>query len=92
MTRWLCLCPQLNIYTPLPQSAQAHFVPESPGVIQSGLTTARESILPFVQAVQVFRFDVCIYSGTSEYIKVHKFTDLTCCRITSYFHILSHSL
>ncbi|XP_070769572.1 MICOS complex subunit MIC27 [Enoplosus armatus] len=43
---------KLNIYTPLPQSAQAQFVPERPGLIQSGLTTAREGILPFVQAVQ----------------------------------------
>lgn len=51
-----CLCPQLNIYTPLPQSAQAQFVPERPGVIQSGLTAARESILPIFQAVKVFRF------------------------------------
>ncbi|XP_037636661.1 MICOS complex subunit MIC27 isoform X6 [Sebastes umbrosus] len=43
---------KLNIYTPLPQSAQAQFVPERPGVIQSGLTTARETIVPYVQAVQ----------------------------------------
>ncbi|XP_071313641.1 MICOS complex subunit MIC27 [Trachinotus anak] len=43
---------KLNIYTPLPQSTQAQFVPESPGVIESGLTTARESILPFAQAVK----------------------------------------
>ncbi|KAM9356772.1 MICOS complex subunit MIC27 [Symphorus nematophorus] len=43
---------KLNIYTPLPGSAQAQFVPESPGVIQSGLTTARETILPIVQAVK----------------------------------------
>nr|XP_033489818.1 MICOS complex subunit MIC27 isoform X3 [Epinephelus lanceolatus] len=43
---------KLNIYTPLPQSAQAQFVPESPGVIQSGLTTAREGILPFVLAIK----------------------------------------
>ncbi|XP_042349837.1 MICOS complex subunit MIC27 isoform X3 [Plectropomus leopardus] len=43
---------KLNIYNPLPQSAQAQFVPETPGVIQHGLTTARESILPFVQAVK----------------------------------------
>lgn len=60
MTCWLCLCPQLNIYTPLPQSAQAQFVPERPGVIQSGLTTARESILPFYLAVKVLRF-WCVY-------------------------------
>ncbi|XP_068570450.1 MICOS complex subunit MIC27 [Cebidichthys violaceus] len=43
---------KLNIYSPLPLSAQAQFVPERPGVIQSGLTTARESLLPFVQAVK----------------------------------------
>ncbi|GLD72128.1 MICOS complex subunit MIC27-like protein, partial [Lates japonicus] len=43
---------KLNIYTPLPQSAQAQFVPERPGAIESGLTTARETILPFAQAVK----------------------------------------
>ncbi|KAI3351952.1 hypothetical protein L3Q82_020776 [Scortum barcoo] len=43
---------KLNIYTPLPRSAQAQFIPETPGVIQNGLTTVRESVLPFVQAVQ----------------------------------------
>ncbi|XP_060904908.1 MICOS complex subunit MIC27 [Labrus mixtus] len=43
---------KLNIYTPLPQSAPAQFVPERPGLIQRGLTTARESIRPFVQTVQ----------------------------------------
>ncbi|XP_035525200.1 MICOS complex subunit MIC27 isoform X2 [Morone saxatilis] len=43
---------KLNIYTPLPQSAQPHFAPESPGVIQNGLTTARERIQPFFQAVK----------------------------------------
>ncbi|KAG7241769.1 hypothetical protein INR49_024739 [Caranx melampygus] len=43
---------KLNVYTPLQQSAQAHFVPEKPGVIESGLTTARESILPLAQAVK----------------------------------------
>uniref|UniRef100_A0A3B4UDI4 MICOS complex subunit n=1 Tax=Seriola dumerili TaxID=41447 RepID=A0A3B4UDI4_SERDU len=43
---------QLNIYTPLPQSAQVQFVQERPGVIESGLTTARESILPLAQAVK----------------------------------------
>lgn len=55
----ICLCPQLNIYTPVPSSAQAQFVPESPGFIQSGITTTRESILPFFQAVKVFSFAVC---------------------------------
>ncbi|XP_074504117.1 MICOS complex subunit MIC27 isoform X12 [Sebastes fasciatus] len=43
---------KLNIYTPLPQFAHALFVPERPGVIQSGLTTARETVAPYVQAVQ----------------------------------------
>uniref|UniRef100_A0A7N6ARZ1 MICOS complex subunit n=1 Tax=Anabas testudineus TaxID=64144 RepID=A0A7N6ARZ1_ANATE len=43
---------KLNIYTPLPQSAQVQIVPEQPGVIESRLTTARERILPFVQAVK----------------------------------------
>ncbi|XP_035861195.1 MICOS complex subunit MIC27 isoform X2 [Sander lucioperca] len=43
---------KLNIYTPLPQSAQAQFVPERPGAIQTGFTTVRESILPCVQAVK----------------------------------------
>ncbi|KAM6999970.1 MICOS complex subunit MIC27 [Tautogolabrus adspersus] len=43
---------KLNIYTPLPQSAPAQFVPERAGSIQRGLTSARESIQPFVQAVK----------------------------------------
>ncbi|XP_030595183.1 MICOS complex subunit MIC27 isoform X2 [Archocentrus centrarchus] len=43
---------RLNVYTPLPQSNQATFVPESPGVFESGVTTARESVLPFVKAVK----------------------------------------
>uniref|UniRef100_UPI0037E738D0 MICOS complex subunit MIC27 n=1 Tax=Semicossyphus pulcher TaxID=241346 RepID=UPI0037E738D0 len=43
---------KLNIYTPLPQSSPAQFVPESPGVIQRGLTTAREGIRPLVQGVK----------------------------------------
>ncbi|XP_070819576.1 MICOS complex subunit MIC27 [Chaetodon trifascialis] len=49
---------KLNIYTPLPQSAQAQFVPERPGVIQSGLTAARESILPVYLAVKGACFSV----------------------------------
>lgn len=48
----LCLCPQLNIYAPLPDAAQ--FLPESPGVVERGLATAREGVLPLVQAVKVF--------------------------------------
>ncbi|XP_062249797.1 MICOS complex subunit MIC27 [Platichthys flesus] len=43
---------KLNIYTPLSQSAEVQYVPESPGVIESGLTAARESILPFALAVK----------------------------------------
>ncbi|CAJ1058269.1 MICOS complex subunit MIC27 isoform X7 [Xyrichtys novacula] len=43
---------KLNIYTPLPQSAPAQFVPEEPGLIQSGFTTTREGILPVAQAVK----------------------------------------
>ncbi|XP_023129883.2 MICOS complex subunit MIC27 isoform X1 [Amphiprion ocellaris] len=43
---------RLNIYTPLPQSPQVKFVPESPGIIESGLTAAREGVLPFVLAVK----------------------------------------
>ncbi|XP_034740065.1 MICOS complex subunit MIC27 isoform X1 [Etheostoma cragini] len=43
---------KLNVYTPLPQSAPAQFVPERPGVVQTGFTTVRERILPIVQAVK----------------------------------------
>ncbi|XP_034454007.1 MICOS complex subunit MIC27 [Hippoglossus hippoglossus] len=43
---------KLNIYTPLSQSAEVQFVPESPGIIESGLTAAREGMLPFAQAVK----------------------------------------
>ncbi|XP_040030725.2 MICOS complex subunit MIC27 isoform X3 [Gasterosteus aculeatus] len=43
---------KLNIYSPLPQSDPARFVPERPGVIQRGLTTTRERLLPFVLAVK----------------------------------------
>ncbi|TKS72624.1 MICOS complex subunit MIC27 [Collichthys lucidus] len=43
---------KLNVYTPLPGPAQPQFVPEEPGVIQSGLTTARETIQPLFQAVK----------------------------------------
>lgn len=48
-----CLFCQLNIYTPLPQSSQAQVVPERSGIIQSGITTAREGIQPFAQASKV---------------------------------------
>ncbi|KAM4555665.1 LOW QUALITY PROTEIN: MICOS complex subunit MIC27-like [Odontesthes bonariensis] len=47
---------KLNIYTPLPGSAQAKFVPLSPGIIERSLTTTREGVLPLVQAVK----GVCI--------------------------------
>lgn len=43
---------KLNIYTPLPQSDATHFVPEDPGFVQRGLTTAREGVLPFALAVK----------------------------------------
>ncbi|KAM7389455.1 hypothetical protein PAMP_023435 [Pampus punctatissimus] len=43
---------KLNIYNPLPQSPQVQFVPDRPGVIESGLTTARESLLPLVRTVK----------------------------------------
>uniref|UniRef100_A0A3P9BHD8 MICOS complex subunit n=1 Tax=Maylandia zebra TaxID=106582 RepID=A0A3P9BHD8_9CICH len=43
---------KLNIYNPVLQSAQSKFVPESPGVIEGGVTTARETVLPFVHAVK----------------------------------------
>uniref|UniRef100_A0A1A7Y4M8 MICOS complex subunit n=1 Tax=Iconisemion striatum TaxID=60296 RepID=A0A1A7Y4M8_9TELE len=42
----------LNVYAPLPESAPARFIPESPGVIERGLTTAREGVLPLVQTVK----------------------------------------
>nr|XP_015823689.2 MICOS complex subunit MIC27 isoform X2 [Nothobranchius furzeri] len=42
----------LSIYAPLPESAPARFFPESPGGIERGLTTAREGVLPLVQAVK----------------------------------------
>lgn len=56
-----CLCGQLNVYTPVAQSAHDELVPEQPGVIQKGLTTARETIQPYVRATQVFvLFRVCL--------------------------------
>ncbi|XP_028272470.1 MICOS complex subunit MIC27 isoform X5 [Parambassis ranga] len=42
---------RLNIYTPL-HSSKVKFVAESPGVIERGLTTARETVLPLVYAVK----------------------------------------
>lgn len=48
-----CLRDQLNVYTPVAQSAHGELVPEQPGVIQKGLTTARETIQPYVRAAQV---------------------------------------
>lgn len=50
-----CLCGQLNVYTPVAApAAQDEFVPEQPGVIQKGLTAARETVQPYVTAAQVF--------------------------------------
>lgn len=66
ITSWLCLCPQLNIYTPLPQSSPAQFVPEKPGVIQSGLTAARERVLPVVQAVKVYILYIILCVSTED--------------------------
>ncbi|KAK5897401.1 hypothetical protein CesoFtcFv8_010467 [Champsocephalus esox] len=62
---------KLNIYTPLPMSAQALFVPETPGVIQNGLTTARQGIRPFVQAVK----GACISVKTRSVNIYHKGED-----------------
>eukprot|EP00066_Takifugu_rubripes_P019891 XP_011609157.1 PREDICTED: MICOS complex subunit MIC27 isoform X1 [Takifugu rubripes] len=55
---------RLNIYTPLPQSAQAQVVPERSGIIQSGITTAREGIQPFAQASK--NAYVSVKTGTSK--------------------------
>lgn len=50
----LCLCVQLNVYTPVLRSAGGdEFVPEQPGLIQKGMTAARETIQPYVRAAQV---------------------------------------
>lgn len=49
---------KLNVYTPLPQSAKVQFVPEKPGVIQSGLTSVRESVQPVYHAVKGACFSV----------------------------------
>uniref|UniRef100_A0A8C5AXN3 MICOS complex subunit n=1 Tax=Gadus morhua TaxID=8049 RepID=A0A8C5AXN3_GADMO len=43
-------CLQLPIYTPLP-STQYRFVEAKPGVLESGLTYVRESLLPVVRSV-----------------------------------------
>ncbi|CAN9514761.1 unnamed protein product [Ophioblennius macclurei] len=43
---------KLNIYTPLPPSAQVKFVPASPGLIENGLATVREGVLPVYTAVK----------------------------------------
>ncbi|KAM4732262.1 MICOS complex subunit MIC27 [Anableps anableps] len=43
---------RLNIYTPLSGTDPLKVVPESPGLIERGLTTSRKSVLPFVQAVK----------------------------------------
>lgn len=43
---------KLNIYAPLSPSSQTKLVPGNPGVIESGLTTAREAVLPAYQTVK----------------------------------------
>ncbi|XP_068181501.1 MICOS complex subunit MIC27 isoform X2 [Antennarius striatus] len=43
---------KLNFYTQLAPSAPTQFVPERPGLIQTGVTAAREGILPLVRAVK----------------------------------------
>ncbi|XP_061691779.1 MICOS complex subunit MIC27 isoform X2 [Syngnathoides biaculeatus] len=43
---------KLNIYTPVAKSAQVQRVADQPGVIENGLTTAREGLLPFVHVVK----------------------------------------
>lgn len=49
----LPLSPQLNVYTPVQPSARVEFAPEKPGVVESGVTTARETITPLYLAVKV---------------------------------------
>ncbi|XP_061757731.1 MICOS complex subunit MIC27 isoform X1 [Nerophis ophidion] len=41
---------KLNIYTPVTKSSL--LVPDQPGLIENGVTTAREGLLPFVHAVK----------------------------------------
>uniref|UniRef100_A0A087XGM1 MICOS complex subunit n=1 Tax=Poecilia formosa TaxID=48698 RepID=A0A087XGM1_POEFO len=43
---------RLNVYVPLPSADPPKVVPESPGLIERGLTTTRESVLPAVRAVK----------------------------------------
>ncbi|XP_014907504.1 MICOS complex subunit MIC27 [Poecilia latipinna] len=43
---------RLNVYAPLPSADPPKVVPESPGLIERGLTTTRESVLPAVRAVK----------------------------------------
>nr|XP_057919410.1 MICOS complex subunit MIC27 isoform X2 [Doryrhamphus excisus] len=43
---------KLNVYTPVTKSAQSQFVHDQPGLVESGLTTAREGLLPFAHAVK----------------------------------------
>lgn len=43
---------RLNVYTPLSGGDPPKFAPESPGLIEKGLTTSREAVLPLVQAVK----------------------------------------
>lgn len=43
---------RLNVYTPLSGGDPPKFAPDSPGLIEKGLTTSREGVLPLVQAVK----------------------------------------
>ncbi|XP_034037745.1 MICOS complex subunit MIC27 [Thalassophryne amazonica] len=43
---------KLNVYTPLPPFSQAHFISENSGIIEHGVTTVREALLPLVQTVK----------------------------------------
>ncbi|XP_051914023.1 MICOS complex subunit MIC27 isoform X1 [Hippocampus zosterae] len=43
---------KLNIYTPEPKSAQVQVVPDQPGLIESGLASAREHLQPLVHTVK----------------------------------------
>ncbi|XP_024862486.1 MICOS complex subunit MIC27 isoform X2 [Kryptolebias marmoratus] len=42
----------LNVYTPLPETSPAQFLPERPGVVERGIAAAREGTLPAVRAVK----------------------------------------
>ncbi|KAM6953187.1 MICOS complex subunit MIC27 [Aplochiton taeniatus] len=44
---------QLCVYDPIPQSQHYQFIADQPGVMERGLGSVRESLLPYVKAVQV---------------------------------------